>query len=218
MHRTPGKYAGTGLPVRACLACLTQHRPGRLSPRPRPGGTGGIPGFPGAVGEPAFLEFEFSGVYQGTVDTTLFSPSYESTVPPAFLSVGPVVLGYTSPILASANLDMANEVAARQDAAQARGIRSFLITQRAPMLTVDPEMELVATHDFFGSLATGTTGRCYFELGASAGNRIRVGFQRTEYRGLSHSDREGIATLEAELACISAGVTTGDDEVQIAMV
>lgn len=172
----------------------------------------------GAVGEPVFLEFEFMGVMGTAVDTALLSPTYETTVPSPFLSASPVVLGYSSAVLATMTFDAANTLAQREDASATKGVRSYLITDRAPTLTADPEMELVATHDFFGSLQAGTTGRCYFKLGSAAGNTIKVGFPKCQYSGLAEQDRAGIAVVGASLDVLGSGVNAStDDDIQIAM-
>jgi hypothetical protein len=174
----------------------------------------------GAVGEPVFLAFEFSGVYVNQADATILTPPYESTIPEPFMNTDPTVLGYTSPILGNMTVDMQNTVAARQDAAKVYGIRSFIITERAPTLNTDPELELKATHDFYGNLATGTTGRSYFEIGDdnAAGERITVAMPLTQYSQISDQDREGLAVAGVDADILSASVTTGDDEVQIGMV
>jgi hypothetical protein len=175
----------------------------------------------GAVGEPVFLAFEFSGVVGTAIDTTILSPTYETTVPKAFLSAEPIILGYTSPILAKIGLDMGNEVAMRESAAASAGILSYLITGRAPTLEADPEMELIATHDFYGSLHAGTTGRSYFELGStsgSVGQRITVACPLCQYRSVAQADRTGLAVAQVTMDVLSSGVSTGDDEVQIGVI
>ena len=174
----------------------------------------------GAVGEPVFMAFEFQGVWQSASDATLLAPSYETTIPQPFMLVNPTVLGYTSPILGNISVDMANTVAAREDADKTYGIRSFIITGRAPTATSDPEFELVATHDFYGSLATGTTGRSYFEIGTNAGTgqRLTVGMPLCQYSQIDDSDREGLAVAGVSMDLLSASVATGDDEIQIAMI
>lgn len=173
----------------------------------------------GAVGEPVFLAFEFMGVTGTAIDTTLLAPTYESTVPKAFLSVRPVVLGYTSPIIASMTFDMQNELAMREDASLASGIKSYIITNRAPQLEADPEMELIATHDFYGSLHAGTTGRSYFQVGSgSTGERITCAFPKCQYRTVAEGDRSSLAVSQVTMDVLSSDVSTGDDEVQIAMI
>jgi hypothetical protein len=173
----------------------------------------------GAVGEPVFLAFEFMGVIGTPSDTALLAPTYESTIPKAFLSVKPIVLGYTSPIIASMNFDMGNTLAMREDASLSAGIKSYIITERAPTLEADPEMELVATHDFYGSLHAGTTGRSYFQVGTgSTGERITVAMPKCQYRTVAEADRSSLAVSQVTMDVLSSDVSTGDDEVQIAMV
>ena len=170
----------------------------------------------GAVGEPVFLAFEFSGVLGTPIDTAILSPTYETVVPKPFLNAGPIVLGYVSPVLAGMNFDAANTVAEREDASSSAGVLSYMITEWDPTLTANPEMELVATHDFYGSLQAGTTGRSYFEVGSTAGNKITVGFPRTQYMTVAKGERTGISVSDVTMDVLGSGVNaTIEDEIQI---
>jgi hypothetical protein len=168
------------------------------------------------AGEPAFLAFNFEGVYSGVSDKALLSPTYETTSPPAFLNAQSVISGLTA-VFTTANLDMQNTLAAREDANATKGIKSVIISARAPRLTLDPEMELVATEDYYGELVAATAGRWYAEIGSTAGNKIVIAVPRTQYGGVDEGDREGIATANLEINCVTNSIDLGDNEVQIAM-
>jgi len=167
-------------------------------------------------GEPAFLDFDFLGVYNAPTDTAVLSPTYETTVPPAFLSVGFMVQDY-SPCFGALDVDMANVLTPRECASQSTGVISTFITDRDPGGSIDPEMALVATHDFYGKFIAGTTGYLASEWGSSAGNTIVVAAPRVQYANVGDGDRGGLAlaTLDLEFKSTLAG---GDDEIQIAMV
>lgn len=171
------------------------------------------------VGEPVVLNFQISGSYDGVTDAALLSGiDYEDNDPIAFLNVGASV-GGLSACFANCNIDIANNVAVRECARATYGIKSFLITSREPMASLDPEMELVATHDFYGRLLAQTTGRLYYELPSStAGEKVVVACPRIQYTNIGEGDREGIAVADLDLALISASVDSGDDELQIAVI
>ena len=171
----------------------------------------------GTAGEPVFLNFTFSGVYNDATDLSLLSPTYETTDPQPLLDVGCTVTGLTV-VFAALNVDIGNTVAAREDANNAKGIKSFLITERNPRLTIDPEMVLVATEDFYGQLAAAGTGRIYAEIGATAANIITVAAPVAQYIAVGEGDRTGNAVANLEFALVSTTVSTGDDELQIAMI
>lgn len=169
------------------------------------------------AGEPAFLEFSFDGVYEGVADATLLSVTYETTDPPAFKSATTYVDGLQA-VFSEFGLDMGNELAPRESAAAAKGILSVIRTGRDPKLTVDPEMVLVATKDFHGRMHAGSAGYFSTEWGSVAGNRIRVGSPRIHYEGVGEGDRGSIATAPLEFGCKAGSVSSGDDEVIIAVI
>lgn len=170
------------------------------------------------AGEWASLAFNFSGVYLSTADVALLAPTYETPIPIAFLDCGINLQGLAAQFSA-VDLDMGNTIAERTDAGAAAGILSYLITERAPSGTIDPEMTLVADHDFMGKLVAGTTGRFYVELPSdSAGQKITIAAPRIQYSSIGDGDRSGIALAQVGFDLLTASVSTGDDELQIAMI
>jgi len=169
-------------------------------------------------GEPAFLDFDFQGVYNAPTDTALLAPTYETTVPPAFLSVDLALLDYTAACFGSLDVDMSNTLTPRECASLAKGVSSVFITDRDPGGAIDPEMALVATHDFYGSLVAGTTGYLACELGSVAGNVIVIAAPRVQYANVGDGDRGGIAVASLDLEFKGSGINAGDDEIQLAMI
>lgn len=170
------------------------------------------------LGEPAFLNFGMSGVYNAETDTALLSPTYESTVPKAFLNIGATVLSDAAALFTTMNIEMANEIVARESANAAKGILSYLITGRAPTASFNVEKKLVADHDAYGALIAGTTGRLYAELPGAAGEKITIASPRCLYSDVGRSDRSGLKIADVVLELVAATVSGGDDELQIGMI
>jgi len=167
------------------------------------------------AGEPAFLMFEYQGVLESITDTALLSPTYESTIPIAFLNVGASIHDLAA-IFTQISIDMGNILAERTSANAAKGILSFKLTGRAPSGSIDPEMELIADHDFYGRYISGATGRIYAELpSANAGEKITIAGPRVQYAGVGQSERDQIAVVSLDFEFKTAGVSAGDDELQI---
>lgn len=168
------------------------------------------------VGQPAFWEFTFMGVYDATTDVAVLEPTYESTVPYPFMGVG-----FTAHSLAMVfskwDLDMANTMAPRLSANATKGILAVQISDRNPKATLDPEMTLVADHDWMGRLVANTMGRCSWSLGTTQANKIVFVGPLTQYEEVKNNNRDGIATADLTLGFKSATVSTGDDEVQIGL-
>jgi len=169
------------------------------------------------VGEPAFLAFDFQGVYGGVTDVALLSITYLTPVPIAFLNVAGSVHGLAA-IYTQLSIDMGNTLAERESANKSTGILSTKITDRAPTGSINPEMELVADADFYGELLAGTAGRLYSELPSStAGEKITVAAPRVLYTGVGEGDRNSLRVAQLDLSLVTAGVSAGDDELQIGM-
>jgi len=174
------------------------------------------------VGEPVFLNFTFSGVYSAVTAAALLSGiDYENVQPKAFLCVELNISGFT-PVFASCTLDIANSVEGRSDANDCSGFKSFIIPERAPTGSLDPEMELPSTHDFYALLLANTQKRLHYKLDDPdatpvAGEIISVAAPKFEYNAVGKGDRAGIQTAEVEINLVAADVDGGDDELVIAM-
>lgn len=168
------------------------------------------------VGEPAFLEFDFLGVYDATSDAAALAATYETTIPPTFKGVG-FSIQSLSAVFSKFDLDMKNSLQARESANASKGVLSVFIGNRNPGGSIDPELTSVATHDWFGKLSANTTGRMAFKLGSSAGNTIWVAAPLAQYEAVGDDDRSGIAVAGVEVGYKSGSVNTGDDEVLLAM-
>lgn len=165
------------------------------------------------------VEFDFQGVYSGVSDTALLSGiSYESVTPPAFLGLSFNLASFTTATFTAFKLACGNTIAERPDVTDAKGIKSFFVTDRAPTGNVDPELCLVATHDFYGRFVAGTTGRLYTQVGSSAGQVITIAAPRIQYSNVTEGDRNSIVLANLDFELKSRTDSSADDEWQIAMI
>ena len=166
-------------------------------------------------GEPGMFEFTFLGVYDAVTDQALLTPSgVETTVPVALLSATFSIASFAA-FCSQVTFDMANVLAPRPDINTAAGYISTLITKRDPKGTFDPELELVAAHDFYGRLLAGTTGALTWRHTGSAGNICVINIPVCQYTKINDGDRDGIATAPVEFEMIRSAAA-GNDELSIA--
>lgn len=166
-------------------------------------------------GEPGMFEFEFLGVYDGTTDAAILTPSgVEATVPVSLLAATFSIASFSA-FVSQIAWDMGNTLAPRADINQASGFISTLLTKRNPKGSFDPEDELVATHDFYGRWLAGTTGSLTWKHQGSAGNILTSTVPTCQYMKLTEADRNGIAVLNSDFL-MARGSTAGDDEVSLA--
>lgn len=166
-------------------------------------------------GEPGMFEFTFIGPYDGVTDQTLLTPTgVETTVPVALLSALFSVAGFSA-FCSTISFDMGNKLAPRQDFNAASGYISTLLTARNPKGSFDPELELVATHDWYGRLLAGTTGSLTWRHPGAAGNICIFSVPVCQYIKINDGDRDGVALAPVEFL-MARNAAGGNDEVSIA--
>lgn len=124
--------------------------------------------FEGKVGQPLLARFTFTGIYDGVETGTLEVPTQESAIPGVFQGVSATwtTAGGSafSPVLSTVNLDIGNTVVLRESVNDASGYAHAVITDRRPTGSIDPDLELVATNDFYGELRNNTSKALSFAV------------------------------------------------------
>lgn len=166
-------------------------------------------------GEPGMFEFTFIGVYDAVTDQSLLTPSgVETTVPVALLSALFSVAGFSA-FVSTVSFDMGNTLTPRPDINQASGYISTLLTSRNPKGSFDPELETVATHDWYGRWLAGTTGVLTWRHPGAAGNICIFSVPVCQYIKINDGDRDGVALAPVEFLMARSAVG-GNDEVSLA--
>lgn len=165
------------------------------------------------AGDVVMFDFEFTGADFSVTDGALLAPTYDAVVPKPFLSAAFAVGGYSA-IIGKMDIDTGNQVTLRESANSGSGNLSAMIMNREPKGSIDPEMVLVATHDFFGKWRDGSTVTMSTVIGATAGNICTITGPALQYSKVSDTDKGGIAGLGLDFN-LTIG-TTGDDELVIA--
>lgn len=208
----------TYLPLSVGVDCMTfdlYHIPATGSgPRLRMVGSRGTYRINAKAGEPVYLEFTFNGVYQAAADAAALTPSgLETTMPQPFLSTAFTMQGSSAHKVSGFTIDMANALNERTDITGSSGILSYLITDRKPTFTMDPELETVATHDYYGKMLSNATGSMSVALTGSAGNIVTVTAPAAQYVKVVPGDRNGLKILNIDG---KFNRNAGNDELSIA--
>lgn len=175
-------------------------------------GARGTVKFSGSVGEQLFAEFDFLGAYVDPADGAVIFPEFPSHLPPRLTGANFTVAGF-APTLKTFEIDMGIKLAPREDMNAESGYKSFRIADRDARGKFDPEMELIATHDWYGRWKDGTAGALNIgAIGASQYNKVQITAPKLAYTKVNEGDREGLelANTDFQLA-----MNTGDDEIAI---
>ena len=101
------------------------------------------------TGQMAYITFTFTGKYSSNeTDTAIIAPTYPTALPLRF-AAGAFTFNSVALCTSSATVDAGNSVIMREcvNASDRSGYVSALVTNRAPVITADPESALVATQD-----------------------------------------------------------------------
>lgn len=158
------------------------------------------------------MEWTFTGTYANPVDVPLPICNYERSLP-AQVELARLRLEADYIIVNAFNYTQGNDIQIRPDVSSAEGYVGTRIVARVPEGGIDPEAELVATHDFWGKM--GSAERMHFQMrcGTQVGNTVWFMAPSVQYTGLTYQDRNGIRTYDAQLRFSRV---FGNDEILIA--
>lgn len=164
------------------------------------------------AGKPVGVKFKGRGKYSAVTDASFPTVTPLTNDPPVVKTASFAIHSYSA-VIQKLSIEINNGVQMRDDVNSADSLLGFMITDPKITGSIDPERELVATHDWWGRLAAGTLGTMTIQIGSTAGNIITITAPKVQYTGLTPGNRGGIATLEAKL---SFARNSGDDEIVIA--
>ena len=167
------------------------------------------------VGEPVFCDFTMQGKYSSHGDVSMLSPSYPAQVPLMFMGATISILGDTL-VLDNLEIDMQNEIVLSPLPSDVSGIDYAKITGRNPIMTFDPEMVAVSSHDFYSKLLSRATAAVTITIGDINSNKIMFSLPAVRYTGLGEGDRGGIAIQNATCE-VCKNSDAGNDEISITM-
>lgn len=166
------------------------------------------------IGEPAVVGFSFMGVEAGVSDLALLSGvTFEETVPPVLLGAK-MSCDSVSLNIGELEIDVANNLAAKDKIDDAKGILSYMITGRDMKGSFNPEMVAVSEHDFFGKWFANTPMELNLEYGSVAGNKFRIHAPKIVYNKIDDGDRDGIQLAQTSFD-LTGSMEPGDDELSI---
>lgn len=162
------------------------------------------------------VSFEFTGKYIEPTDSVsqFVSPSL-GVLPEPFLNAAFTFLGVGTLKVQAVTLDIANNVILRNDVNDATGNLAAFITGRAPTASIDPEIEALATINFYNKATTNAEGVLEYVIGTVGGNRVKVTAPKAQIISPpSEADRDGLRTVGLDLQ-LNQSLVAGDDEFQI---
>jgi hypothetical protein len=165
------------------------------------------------AGQYATLEFIMRGLYNAPVDVALPSaPTYETTLPPIVESAAFTLNAIDTLVVQDVTVNVANEIAVRDDMSVANAIKAFTVIGRKPKGSFNPEAALIAAYDFWADWIASTQKALSIVIGSASGNKCTITAPKVTIDSLADADRDGILTRDIPF---SLGQDAGNDEIQL---
>ena len=167
------------------------------------------------TGKVAFITFTFTGKYStNETDTAIIAPTYPTTLPMRF---SPGVLTWNSVDLCTSTVtvDSGNSVIMREcvDVANRTGYKSAIVTNRVPVITADPESELVATQDREAKWLTSVPEAFSMRVGVALAS-IVIAAPKAQLENKQQGNRNDMMTDDLTWLCTAGSAV--DTELTIA--
>jgi hypothetical protein len=139
------------------------------------------------AGNFASIAWTFRGKFINPTDLALPNPVYERTLP-AQVELARLRIDAFNAIVQQYTYTQNNEITIRPDVSSAQGYIGTRITSRNPEGGINPEAELVATHDFWSKLAATARMPYQMRVGTKAGNTVWNFAPGVQYTGLTYAN------------------------------
>jgi len=142
------------------------------------------------TGGRVLLNWTFMGRWTTPTDVALVTPTYPTTAP-AMAKAGAVSIGSWEPCISNFTMDLGNVVSPRPCLISAGGLHSYIVADRTPIGTIDPEAVLVATNATYGQWLNSTEQAFSYELEAGD-TTITIAAPSFQFTNVQEGDRGGI--------------------------
>ena len=167
------------------------------------------------TGKGAMIVFTFSGkYYENETDATLLAPTYP-TAPVLRFADGTITWNSVALCTSTVSVDAGNTVIMREKAESGNrtGFVSALVTNRAPIITADPEAVLVATQDRDAQWTAMTTAAWALTLNGSGTSTVVIDAPAAQIENKQQGNRNDLIT--DDLTWLATEDTTPDGELTI---
>lgn len=167
------------------------------------------------TGKVAYITFTFSGKYAtDETDTAIIAPTYPSTLPLRFAD-GTVTWDSVALCTSSVTVDAGNTVIMREcvESGNRTGYKSALVTNRAPVITADPEAVLVATQDRESQWTSSDTAALAITLNGVSDSTVVINAPAAQIENKQNGNRSDLMT--DDITWLATKGSTPDTELTI---
>jgi hypothetical protein len=158
-------------------------------------------------GKMAFIEWEFKGAYTAIADGSMLTQTAPTASPLRFASASACSFNSIALEVESITIDAGNVMAAVEDPTTAAGVRHFLVTDRVPKITCNPEAILNSSQNRESIWLEGTEYAFALTMDGPTNSTLAFDAPKAELIALQEGDRNGMITDELEFQCNKNGNT-----------
>ena len=165
------------------------------------------------AGEVGYIDWDFMGVWSSPTDTALLSPTYPTDELIRYAS-STTTWQSVAQCVQEVSIESGNTLYMRQCPDTAAGYKYCIITDRIPVINMNPEAELIATDDKYGDLVAATQGALSISLDGPSTSTLAFSAPAAELQTVSEGEREGVTTDNVTFSCNRNGANN-DQELSI---
>lgn len=152
------------------------------------------------AGMPAYIEWDFTGVWGGKTDATILAPTYPTDLNLRW-SGGVGQWNNVDLFASQAVIDAGNVITMREDPSSSSGYLCGIITNRYPKVTVDPEKTTVASQDRWGYWLSSAEYALELHCNGPTNSMLQFDAPKAQVIKIDYADREKLAIDNIEFAC-----------------
>lgn len=161
------------------------------------------------TGKPAYIEWEFSGVWIPPTDVSIVTPTYPTALPLRYAN-STSTWNSVALCLENITLDAGNEVVMRECAA-GNGYEAAIVVNRMPKITGNPETRLVASSDRYGQMIAMTEGVLTWGLDGPTNSVLTLSAPKAQIIANKEGERNKIVVDDLEWQLNQNGSTVDSD-------
>ncbi len=154
----------------------------------------------GGVGR---FRFRFSGMFLSKTDTSIVTPTNDTTRPPVFKN-GAMLVNRGATALQNLSLECGNGMVNPDNPNALEGFDPAQITGRDMTGSMNPNETSIATRDVMADFRAGTKRIIHARFGTTTGNKVGLTIPQALYTGQNTGERGGLATVEVPFAATGA--------------
>jgi len=163
------------------------------------------------AGQIAMIEWTFKGEWVGPLTGAFPATTYPTVLPARFMSTALLIDGSPpATCIETVEIDAGNNVVLRPCADQAGAIEGAVVTERNPVITMNPESVPSGTEDWYADWLSGAELPLVIPL-ISATNTITISAPKIQRTNIQEGDRSGIQ-IDNITWQANKNAHTGDDE------